>query len=59
VFFPSAGSEYIHGITTVTSGSRHTALYMHTSIPKHLDPEFHPEVDRSIWPAQQHPYAKE
>jgi hypothetical protein len=25
VFFPSAGSEYIHGITTVTSGQRHTA----------------------------------
>jgi hypothetical protein len=59
VFFPSAGSEHIHGITTVTSGARHTALYMHTSIPKYLDPEFHPEVDRSIWPAQQHPYAKE
>jgi hypothetical protein len=40
VFFPSAGSEYIHGITTITSGTRHTALYMHTSIPEHADPEF-------------------
>jgi hypothetical protein len=40
VFFPSAGSEYIHGITTVTSGTRHTALYMHTSIPEHADPDF-------------------
>jgi hypothetical protein len=58
VFFPSAGSEYIHGITEVVSGSRHTALYMHTSIPQHLDPEFHPEVDRSIWHAQEHPYAR-
>lgn len=40
VFFPSAGSEYIHGITTVTSGIRHTALYMHTSLPEHADPDF-------------------
>jgi hypothetical protein len=40
VFFPSAGSEYIHGITEVTEGSRHTALYMHTSIPQFVDPEF-------------------
>ena len=40
VFFPSAGSEYIHGITEITSGVRHTALYMHTSIPKFVDPDF-------------------
>lgn len=40
VFFPSAGSEYIHGITTVTSGHRRTALYMHTSLPEHADPDF-------------------
>jgi hypothetical protein len=58
VFFPSAGSEYIHGITEITSGTRHTALYMHTSIPQYLDPEFHPEVDRTYWHAQQHPYAR-
>lgn len=48
VFFPSAGSEYIHGITEVLSGERYTALYMHTSIPRHADPDFlndnkHPE----------------
>lgn len=40
VFFPSAGSEYIHGITTVTKGHRYTCLYMHTSLPKHADPDF-------------------
>jgi hypothetical protein len=56
VFFPSAGSEYIHGITPVTSGNRHTALYMHTSIPKHADPDFHSEEDRRYWAAQTHPY---
>jgi hypothetical protein len=59
VFFPSAGSEYIHGITEITSGQRHTALYMHTSIPKHLDPDFHPETDTTVWAAQQHPYARD
>jgi hypothetical protein len=42
VFFPSAGSEYIHGITKVTRGNRYTALFMHTSLPEHVDPEFHP-----------------
>lgn len=55
VFFPSSGSEYIHGITTVTSGRRHTALYMHTSIPEHADPDFHSRDETSIWAAQQHP----
>lgn len=55
VFFPSAGSEYIHGITTVTSGIRHTALYMHTSIPKHADPDFHSKHETSVWAAQTHP----
>lgn len=55
VFFPSAGSEYIHGITTVTSGKRHTALYMHTSIPDHADPDFHSEDETAIWQAQKHP----
>lgn len=58
VFFPSAGSEYIHGITTITSGARHTALYMHTSIPEHLDPDFHPEVDKGVWNALQHPLTR-
>jgi hypothetical protein len=55
VFFPSAGSEYIHGITTVTSGQRHTALYMHTSIPKHADPDFHSKEEMSFWMAKKHP----
>jgi hypothetical protein len=55
VFFPSAGSEYIHGITTVTSGKRHTALYMHTSIPEHADPDFHSPEERLIWAARHHP----
>lgn len=40
VFFPSAGTEYVHGITEVKSGHRYTALYMHTSMQEHLDPDF-------------------
>jgi hypothetical protein len=56
VFFPSAGSEYIHGITTVTSGHRYTALYMHTSLPQHADPEFatNKELYPNDWKAVQH-----
>jgi hypothetical protein len=57
VFFPSAGSEYIHGITEVTSGNRHTALYMHTSIPEYADPDFHSEEETKEWVATNHPYA--
>lgn len=57
VFFPSAGSEYIHGITRVTSGIRHTALYMHTSIPENADPDFHPKSETGSWAAMNHPYA--
>jgi hypothetical protein len=53
VFFPSAGSEYIHGITEVTRGSRHTALYMHTSIPKFVDPDFLGE-ETTEWLAQKY-----
>ena len=55
VFFPSAGSEYIHGITTVTSGMRNTALYMHTSLPEHADPDFHSSKETAVWAAQQYP----
>lgn len=51
VFFPSAGSEYIHGITTVTSGTRHTALYMHTSLPQHADPDFLGDNKSPRWEA--------
>jgi hypothetical protein len=58
VFFPSAGSEYIHGITTITSGKRHTALYMHTSIPEHADPDFHTEDETRFWQARFHPNTK-
>jgi hypothetical protein len=58
VFFPSAGSEYIHGITTVTSGTRHTALYMHTSIPQHADPEFLDTDYTPEWQALQHKNAR-
>lgn len=55
VFFPSAGSEYIHGITTVTSGHRYTALYMHTSLPKHADPDFLTNDDKPLrWRAIEH-----
>lgn len=58
VFFPSAGSEYIHGITTVTSGRRHTALYMHTSLPKNADPDFHSEDETKVWAATQYPLTR-
>ena len=54
VFFPSAGSEYIHGITTVTAGNRYTALYMHTSLPQHADPEFLGENKNPKWEAVEH-----
>lgn len=40
VFFPSAGTEYVHGITEVKSGHRHTALYMHVSEKRFADPDF-------------------
>lgn len=40
VFFPSAGTEYIHGITEIGSGHRYTALYMHTSQKQFADPDF-------------------
>lgn len=51
VFFPSAGSEYIHGITEVTSGHRYTALYMHTSLPQHADPDFLQPGEALSWEA--------
>lgn len=54
VFFPSAGTEYIHGITTVTSGERYTALYMHTSLPQHADPEFLGKEKSPRWEAPNH-----
>jgi len=56
VFFPSAGTEYIHGITTVTRGHRFTALYMHTSIPQHSDPDYHPNP--GTWKAGDYPLVK-
>jgi hypothetical protein len=56
VFFPSAGSEYIHGITEVTSGNRYTALYMHTSLPQHADPDFLGEDKNPKWRAPEHEF---
>lgn len=40
VFFPSAGTEYVHGVNKILSGHRYTALYMHTSMKQFADPEF-------------------
>ena len=40
VFFPSAGTEYVHGISEVLTGKRFTMLFMHTSMKQHADPEF-------------------
>lgn len=56
VFFPSAGTEYIHGITTVSRGDRYTALFMHTSLPDHVDPDFHPGPNQ--WKAKEYPLAR-
>lgn len=56
VFFPSAGTEYIHGITTVTRGNRFTALYMHTSLPTHADPDYHPGQNQ--WKAMDYPLVR-
>jgi len=53
VFFPGSGTEYIHGITTVTRGNRFTALFMHTSLPKHADPDYHPNPE--LWKAGTYP----
>jgi 2OG-Fe(II) oxygenase superfamily len=58
VFFPSAGSEYVHGITTVTSGHRFTALYMHTSLPQYADPDYHTQEETITWVAGNHPNTK-
>lgn len=54
VFFPSAGTEYVHGITTVTKGNRYTALYMHTSLPQNADPEFLFPGQRPKWLAREY-----
>ena len=51
VFFPSAGSEYVHGVTTIKSGKRHTALYMHTSLPENADPDFTNGIKPTVWEA--------
>jgi len=58
VFFPSSGSEYIHGITEVTSGHRFTGLYMHTSLPKHADPDFIIGEKNPKWMAREYHLAK-
>lgn len=59
VFFPSAGTEYIHGITKVLSGNRHTALYMHTSLPTHADPDFLQPGVTPEWKAIRYPLRNE
>jgi hypothetical protein len=56
VFFPGSGTEYIHGITTITRGERFTALFMHTSLPHHADPDYHPGPNR--WKAGDYPLVR-
>lgn len=58
VFFPSAGTEYVHGITTVTRGERYTGLYMHTSLPNHADPDFVDGPKNNRWAAMEYPLVK-
>jgi hypothetical protein len=40
VFFPQQDSSYIHGITEVTSGTRYTLLFHHSSKIEFADPDF-------------------
>jgi len=54
--YDGAGTEYIHGITTVTRGERFTALFMHTSLPQHADPDYHPNP--GLWKAGVYPLAR-
>lgn len=58
VFFPSAGTEYVHGITTVTRGDRYTGLYMHTSLPNHADPDFLDGNKNIKWAAREYPLVR-
>jgi hypothetical protein len=58
VFFPSAGTEYVHGITTVTRGDRYTGLYMHTSLPNHADPDFLDGNKNIRWAAMEYPLVR-
>lgn len=39
VFFPSAGSEYMHGISKMKSGERFSIVVCLTSNPMHADPD--------------------
>lgn len=39
IFFPSAGTEYMHGINTIKSGIRYTFLFMHSSQRVFADPD--------------------
>ena len=39
IFFPSAGTEYLHGITEVTAGLRKTFCIMQSSIKAFADPD--------------------
>lgn len=57
VFFPSAGSEYIHGVTRITRGQRFTALFMHTSDPRHADKDYHPGENK--YKALEFPFVKQ
>lgn len=51
VFFPSAGSEYIHGVTEILSGNRYTIPIMHTSLPEYVDPDLIDERFPTTWQA--------
>lgn len=52
VFFPSAGAEYVHGVTEVLSGDRYTIPIMHTSLPEYVDPDLIDERFPTIWQAK-------
>lgn len=51
VFFPSAGAEYMHGISPMKSGERFSIVVCLTSQPQYVDPDMVEPGDPSEWPA--------
>lgn len=49
VFFPSAGHEYIHGISEMTAGERFSIVICLTSLPWHADQDMLEPEDDMEW----------
>jgi hypothetical protein len=52
VFFPSAGSEYMHGISEMTAGERYSIVVCLTSMPMYADPDMLEPTDNMNWAAK-------